>query len=176
MKMAAVAIGLCALALPCAAAGQAAPPADQAPRQAAAGQGLHWAAGVGGFVGLSGPAAYGSAAELQLYPGGPAGRLGAALRYRGFAGRGFEAWSSGMATAGLVYAAGVSRPGLVLELHGEAGFTHGPGHPAAGGGVRLQIGLWGPLALAIDTGVHLIFDGIDTRLSLAPGLTLGLAR
>lgn len=160
----------------------AAPSAPTAP-PAGAENGIHWTVGAGGFAALTGPAAYGIAAELQVYPGNWPGnwpgsspghwldRIGATLRYRGF-----EGWSSGMFMAGLVYAAGRSRPGLVLEIHGEAGIAHDPVCPVAGGGVRLQVGIWGPLSLALDSGGHLIFDGIDTSLAITSGLLLGLSR
>lgn len=138
---------------------------------AAARPGSHWAVGAGGFAGLTGPAGFGPAAEVHVYPGGAAGHLGAGLRYRGF-----EGTSSGLLALGLTHAAGVARPGLVLELHGEAGMAYGPRGIAAGGGVRAQLGLWGPLTLAIDTAGHFLFDGAGTRLAIAPALTVGLTR
>lgn len=156
-------------------AGHHAAPSGPTAPSAGAEEGIHWTVGAGGFAALTGPAAYGIAAELQVYPGKWPGswleRIGATLRYRGF-----EGWSSGMFMAGLVYAAGRSRPGLVLEIHGEAGITDNPVCPVAGGGVRLQVGIWGPLSLALDSGGHLIFDGIDTSLAITSGLLLGLSR
>ena len=133
--------------------------------------GMHWAVAAGGFAGITGPADFGPAAELHVYPGGAAGRLGAGLRYRGFAGT-----SSGLVALGLTYAAGQARPGLVIELHGEAGIAYGPRCIAAGGGARVQLGLWGPLTLALDTAGHFLFAGADTRLAIAPTLTVGLSR
>lgn len=137
---------------------------------------IHWSIDAGGFAGLTGPAGYGIAAAAQVFPGrwpgevlGP--RFGLGLRYRGF-----EGLSRGLVAAGLAYQAGATRPHLVMELHGELGLDHGTRRPVLGGGVRTQLGLWGPVTLAVHADGYLLLDGLRPRLAIVPAVTLGLAR
>lgn len=137
---------------------------------------MHGVVGVGGFVGLTGPARAGLAAEAQVYPGSWPGQVlgqhfGLGVRYRGY-----DGLASGLVAAGLVYQAGATRPHFVLEVHGDLGVAYGPGEPLLGGGVRLQLGLWGPVAVAVAADVFYWFDGERPRPIVVPALTVALAR
>ncbi|WP_428261663.1 hypothetical protein [Haliangium sp.] len=136
----------------------------------------HLVVGAGGFAGLTGPAGYGPAAELELFPGVIDDRLGLGLRWRGF-----EGVAQGLVGAGLVFEAGATRPHISLELHADVGWLYGDlaalGEPglrriAAGGGVRTQLGLWGPVAVALGGDGYFVFEGARTRLALMPALTI----
>lgn len=135
-----------------------------------------WFAGAGGFVGLTGPARHGLAAEAQVYPARWPGQLlgpqfGLGVRYRGH-----DGLAGGLVAAGLVYQAGATRPHFVLELHGDLGYAYDIGEPLLGGGVRLQLGAWGPVAVAAATDVYYWFDGERPRPILMPAVLVGLAR
>jgi hypothetical protein len=132
---------------------------------------VHWAVAIGGFGALTGPAGRGPAALAELYPGGRLGRLGFALRFRGF-----ENLDAGMALAGLSFEAGASRPTLTMALHAEAGLAYGPRCGAAGGGLRTQLGVAGPLVLIGDVTGHVVGGGCDVSLALAASFYVGLAR
>jgi hypothetical protein len=152
-------------AAPAAAEPAAAEPAYGAERS------IHGTMALGAGVALGGPAGqgYGVAAELEMFPGGALGRFGAGVYYRDFAGSG-----GGVVAAGVTFAAGATRPHLVMTLHGEAGVEYGRSVPVAGGGVRAQLGLWQPLALGANATAHLFIEGADSRLSLAWTVTLGV--
>jgi hypothetical protein len=136
----------------------------------------HQVAGVGGFAGLTGPARYGLAAEAQMYPARWPGQVlsrhfGLGVRYRGY-----DGLASGLIAAGLVYQAGATRPHFVLELHGDLGLAYGPAEPLLGGGVRLQLGVWGPVAVAVAADIYYWFDGERPRPITVPAVIVGLAR
>jgi len=137
---------------------------------------VHWAVGVGGFVGVTGPARYGLAAEAQVYPGRWPGQVlgesfGLGVRYRGY-----DGLASGLVAAGLVYQAGATRPHFVLEVHGDVGMAYGLDEPLLGGGVRLQLGMWGPVAVAVAADLYYWFDGERPRPITVPAVTVALAR
>lgn len=127
--------------------------------------------GVGTIVALTGPISLGWAAEAEFFPGRALGRFGMGTYYRSdFSG------DSGMVTAAIAFEAGASRPHAAVTFHAGAGVTHGPTEPVIGGGIRGQLGLWGPLAIVSNATGYLILDGIDSRLALALVLTAGLSR
>jgi hypothetical protein len=139
---------------------------------------MHWAVGVGGFVGLTGPGRYGLAAEAEVFPRWPGQLLddhvGLGLRYRGF-----DGLARGIVAGGPVYAAAATRPHLAIELHGDIGMAFGPADGnrlLLGGGVRTQIGLWGPVAVALHGDVYYTFEGLRLRPHIVPAVTVGLTR
>jgi hypothetical protein len=145
---------------------------EEAPAQ----EPVHWIVGAGGFVGLTGPARYGLAAEAQVFPARWPGavlgeQIGLGLRYRGH-----DGLARGLVAAGLVYEAGATRPHIAIELHGDVGATYGPARPLLGGGARIQLGLWGPVALAAHADIYYWLDGWRPRPLVVPAVTLGLAR
>ena len=135
-----------------------------------------WAGGLGagGYLALTGPASSGLSAVAALYPGAWAGRAGVRVEARTTGDD--DRWDGGMFTAGLTYEAAAARPRLSLALHGEAGAIVPDARVAVGGGVELQLWLVGPLALALDSGAHLVVDGLDSEIILAGGLGLRVAR
>ncbi len=133
--------------------------------------GPHGTLTVGWLLAATGPLGVGGAADVEFFPGGPFGRYGAGIYYRGDL-----SGQEGMITAGLTFEAGATRPKLVMSLHIAAGATYGPAHPALGGGVRAQLGVWGPLVVAGSATSHLVIDGVDSRLALAITLTAGMSR
>lgn len=107
-------------------------------------------------------------AALDLKPGS---RYGAVLAWRGFDGD-----HRGLVTAGLAYEGGAARPRLVLDLHADLGVDLDHRIPAAGGGVRATLMIYGPAALVFDLTALAVIDGLDhSRLQLA-GATLLAAR
>ncbi|ACY17953.1 hypothetical protein [Haliangium ochraceum] len=135
-----------------------------------AGPVAHWAVGAGSFLGLTGPAAFGLAAEAQMVPRfWPGPYFGLGVRYRGFRGL-----ASGLVAAGPVFQAAATRPHLAIEMHASAGLRYGPAEPVFGAGVRTQLGLWGPLALALSADGYASFDGARLRLAVMPALMLVL--
>jgi hypothetical protein len=151
--------------------------ADEAAVRAQGGAPIaHWTVGAGGFVGLTGPARFGLAAEAQLYPARWPGevlgsRFGLGVRYRGH-----DGLAGGLIAAGLVYQAGATRPHFVLEVHGDLGLAYGPAEPVLGGGVRLQLGAFGPVAVAVAADVYYWFDGQRPHPIMVPAVIVGLAR
>lgn len=129
----------------------------------------HFHIGGGGFNALTGPK-WGPSGTVEYYPAGSFGRLGV----RGDV-RGFEGVEEGAVTAGVVFEAAAARPRLQLSLHADIGFTFGTVRPVIGLGIQSQLWLIGPLALAIDGGPVLLYDGVDTVLMLAQSLQLRLA-
>lgn len=128
------------------------------------------AVGAGVFAAITGPATYGPAIEAELYPGGALGRYG----LRGEV-SGFEQSDAGRAALGVTFEAAAARPRLQLALHGDVGLTF-PAHlPTIGGGVQVQLWVYGPVALGVDGGAVLIYDGIDSLLAMASTTTLRLA-
>jgi hypothetical protein len=137
---------------------------------------MHWAAGAGVFAGVTGRARAGLAAEAQVYPGSwpghvLGGHFGLGVRYRGHDGLG-----SGLVAGGLVYQAGATRPHFVLEVHGDVGVAYGPTEPLVGGGVRVQLGVWGPVAVAVAADVYYWFDGERPRPIAVPAVLVALGR
>jgi hypothetical protein len=137
-----------------------------------------WAVGVGGFIGVTGPGRYGLAAEAEVFPRWPGqllgDRVGLGLRYRGF-----DGLARGIAAGGLVYEAAATRPHLAIELHGDIGVAFGPAGSnrlLLGGGVRTQIGLWGPVAVALHGDVYYTSENLRLRPHIVPAVTVGLAR
>lgn len=101
----------------------------------------------------------------------PYSRYGAAVAWRGF-----DRGHRGLVTAALIYEAGAARPRLVVDLHGDVGVDLDRRAPVVGGGARTIVGVVGPLAVAVDTGVYLVIDGVDhSRLAIATGLGVGAA-
>ena len=143
---------------------------------AAAEESRPWAGGlgVGGTAALTGPARTGLCAVAALYPGAWAGRLGLRLEARSTGDD--EPLDAGLFTGGLAYETAAARPRLSLALHGEAGAVIPDTRPAVGGGVELQLWLFGPVALALDSTAHLLLDGVDSELMLAGALGLRIAR
>lgn len=138
---------------------------------------MHWAVGAGGFVGLTGPGRYGLAAEAEVFPPWPRDLLGEhiglGLRYRGF-----DGLARGLVAGGLVYVAGATRPHLTIELHGDVGLAYGSdsNRLLLGGGVRTQLGLFGPVAVALHGDVFYTFEDLRLRPHIVPAVTVGLAR
>lgn len=139
--------------------------ADEASRTS---RGVHGGIGGGWFGSVGGPN-HGPLVEAELYPGGALGRVGFRAELRGF-----EGTEEGWLTGGVTYEAAASRPHLQLALHGDAGLTSA-GRPVAGAGVQTQLWVAGPLALGLDTGAHLLFEGLDSELVVSAALTLRLA-
>ncbi len=139
---------------------------------------LHWVAATGGFIPFTGPGTFGPAIECELYPGGRLGRLGAGFYYRGYGyyDRGKMTVEGGMVALGIAYEAAASRPTLTLGLHGEFGYDYANSLPVVGGGLRSQLIVAGPFALAANLTGHLFLDGIDTSLGIALTLTAGFTR
>ena len=132
---------------------------------------FHWTATIGWFGAISGPLVHGPSAQVELLPGGAFGRFGVGLYYRGD-----EQVRRGLVLLGAVYEAGASRPGLVMSLHAAAGYDAANALPVVGTGLRIQLGVSGPLILSSNLTMQLFLDGLDTRLGMALGLTAGLAR
>jgi len=85
----------------------------------------------------------------------------------------FDDNHAGLLSAGLIYEAAAARPRLVLDLYGDAGADLDASKPLLGGGIRTTITIIGPLAVGLDTGMHLVIDGVDnSRLQLASDLLL----
>ena len=130
---------------------------------------LHGALGLGGAVSLVGPARYGPALQLELYPGG---RLGGRVDYRGA-----EELTPGQVTVGASYAVGSTRPHLHLALHGDLGATtvSADRRYLVGAGVQAQLWLIYPLAVGVDSSAQLAFgDGLP-ELALTGVATLRLS-
>lgn len=141
-------------------------------------EGMHGAVGVGGFVGLTGPGRYGLAAEAEVFPPWPldvlGDRVGLGLRYRGW-----DGLARGLVVGGLVYEAGATRPHLTIELHGDVGLVYGTAggnRLLLGGGVRTQLGVFGPVAVALHGDVYCAFENLRLRPHIVPAVTVGLAR
>ncbi len=134
----------------------------------------HWAIGVGGFSSLEGLADFGPAAEVELYPGGRFGRWGARAAFLGLG----NDVDGAIVTAGLTYTAGAARPHLHLGLHGELAATvdePGGARVGAGGGLQAQLWLKGPLALGLDSTVHVLYRDGDLAIHLASAFTLRIS-
>ncbi len=132
----------------------------------------HLSAGIGGallFTGNDGTAQR-AEVELDVEPGGAFGRFGALVALRGF-----DPHHAGLLCGGLVFEAAASRPGLIMDLHADAGADLDHRAPLAGGGLRTTIGITGPLAVALDSGAYLVLQGFDhTRLVLMGAAALAL--
>lgn len=126
--------------------------------------------GAGTYVDVTGPSTWGAAASLDLYPGGAFDRFGLRASWRG---HGSEL-DTGIAALGVAYEAAAARPRLQATLWAEAGAAYGDLAPALGGGYSFHLRLAGPLHLSAFAGAHVIWRGLDTELSLAGGLSLGL--
>ncbi|GAB4512885.1 MAG: hypothetical protein Tsb0020_30960 [Haliangiales bacterium] len=178
--------------------------ASDAPDPEPGAGGLHASLDLGGFVGVTGPAPYGLLVQADIFPGqwplGLSRRLGLGVRWRGFAGRG-RPLESGLVAASVAYEGGATRPHIALALHGIVGVTYGPevdsepevgpepeggaqaqpggyrpGLPVVGAGVRTQLAVWGPLAVALHADIFFVIDGVRLRAAVAPGISVALAR
>jgi hypothetical protein len=128
---------------------------------------LHGSIGAGGSLLATGDLGDRTRAELELDLE-PGSRFGGLVALRAF-----DHDHHGLVCAGLVYEAGAARPALVVDFHADLGADLDQRAPLAGGGVRTLLGLYGPLALALDTGGYLVIDGVDrTRLVLSLGAGL----
>ncbi len=136
----------------------------------------HAGIGAGGFVALLGPVSNGLTASADISPGGAFGRLGgriAALTLDDDLGDGVD---GGLLLGGVVYEAAAARPRLAIALHGEAGAAVPDPHLALGGGVETTLWIVGPLAVGLDSTVHLVLRGVDSELLLGGALTVRIAR
>ena len=89
--------------------------------------------------------------------------------------RAFDDHHRGLLSAGVIYEAAAARPRLVLDLYGDAGADLDASRPLIGAGIRTTITIIGPLAVGLDTGLHLVIDGVDhSRLQLASDLLLAV--
>lgn len=92
----------------------------------------------------------------------PRSRFGGLLAWRAF-----DQEHDGIVMAGVVFEAAAARPRLVLDLHGEVGFDLDTRDPVLGGGLRTTVGIIGPLAVVLDTGLYIVVDGLeDSRIQL----------
>lgn len=126
--------------------------------------------GAGTYVDVTGPSSWGTAASLDLYPGAGFGRVGLRAAWRGHG----DELDQGIAALGIAFEAAAARPRLQATLWAEIGAAYGDLAPAIGGGYAFHLGLAGPLHLSAFGGAHLIGRGLDSELSLAAGLSLGL--
>ncbi|MGE0866928.1 MAG: hypothetical protein AB7P03_00080 [Kofleriaceae bacterium] len=127
-------------------------------------RGWHGSAGAGGSFLLTGSQGdrWRFDAQLDIKP---QSRFGILVGWHGF-----DPDHSGIVRAGLLYEAGAARPLLALDLHADAGFDLDQRAPLVGAGIRTTLVLFGPLGIALDTGAHLVIDGVDdSRLVLASG-------
>ena len=135
--------------------------------------------GAGGYLALTGPETTGVTACADLFPGGHLGRWGGRMEARSLDDPA-DGIDAGLVMGGVTYEAGASRPRLSMALHAELGAAVARGAdplPAAGAGIRTNLWLIGPLALAADSTATFVWDGVeDSELLLASSLTLGLAR
>ncbi|MCX5744209.1 MAG: hypothetical protein NT062_17095 [Proteobacteria bacterium] len=124
---------------------------------------VHGSVGGGGallFAGEDGGARLRVEGEVDVEPGGWAGRFGGLLALRAA-----DRTHHGLLVAGLMFEAAAARPRLVLGLHADLGIDLDVVAPVVGGGLRATVAIWRSLGVAIDTGAHLVVDGIaDTRL------------
>lgn len=133
----------------------------------------HGSVGVGGSLVLAGAQGDRSRidAAIDLKPGS---RYGLSLAWRGIEPKDND-HHDGLLIAGLVYEGAASRPRLSLDLHADAGFDLDAKRPLIGGGIRPTLTIYGPLGLVFDTGVYVIFDGIDgTRLQVMSSTLLAV--
>lgn len=98
------------------------------------------------------------------------GRFGALAAWRAF-----DDAHRGLLTAGLVFEAAAARPRLVLDLYAVLGADLDAAAPVAGGGLRTTLAVAGPVGVVLDTGGHLVIDGMaDTRLQLQTSALLAV--
>jgi hypothetical protein len=136
----------------------------------------HGGIGAGGYVALLGPVSNGLAAAAELSPGGAFGRLGARVEGRTLDDDLGDGIDGGLLLGGLVYEAAAARPRLAISLHGEAGAAVPDPHLAVGGGVETTLWIVGPLAVGLDSTVHVVLRGVDSELLLGGALAVRLAR
>lgn len=132
---------------------------------------FYWSVGAGWFFPLTGPDG-GPAFEAEVYPGGRFGRFGVTAYYRGL--NEANGLDVGLVTAGVTYEAAATRPKLILNMHAEAGFSYGESYPVVGGGVKTQLWIKGPFAIALNSTAHFFVDGTDTRLQLGSVLLIAI--
>src|SRR5262249_45607242 len=117
--------------------------ADDAPRP------IHGSVGVGGSLLLTGAQGdrfrLDAAVDLKLHS-----RYGFSLAWRAIEQTG-DTKFDGLVIAGLVYEGAASRPRLVLDLHGDAGFDLDARRPLVGAGIRTTLTAIGPLGVVGDT-------------------------
>jgi len=136
----------------------------------------HAGIGAGGFVALLGPVSNGLAASAEVSPGSAFGRFGARVEGRSLDDDLGDGIDAGLLLGGVVYEAAAARPRLAIALHGEVGAVVPDPHLAVGGGVETTLWIVGPLALGLDSTVHLVLRGVDSDLLVAGALTVRLAR
>jgi len=134
--------------------------------------------GAGGSLLASGGGAdhWRGVAALDLYPGGGFGAYGATVAVRSVP---FDPFlDGGLATVGLAFEAGASRPLLAIAFHGDAGATFGNAvRPAIGGGLKSHFGVYGPLALAFDSTLHVIAEDVtDYKVVVTFSLLVAISR
>ncbi|RMH43355.1 MAG: hypothetical protein D6689_05390 [Deltaproteobacteria bacterium] len=140
------------------------------PVPAGADDGIHVAAGIGGYGALVG-GARGPAAEAEVYPGGRWGRWGVRAAYFG----GVPGPCAALVAAGATYTAAATRPHLHVAFHGElaAAVADPEGIRAgAGGGVQTQVGVVGPLAVGGDLAAYLLAGGGGPALHVVAAATV----
>jgi hypothetical protein len=124
---------------------------------------FYWSVGAGWLIPLTGPDG-GPAVEAEVHPGGRFGRVGFTAYFHGL--NNADGVDVGLVTVGLTYEAAASRPKLILNMHAEAGFSYGESYPVVGAGVKTQLWIKGPFAIALNSMGHFFVDGTDTRLQL----------
>lgn len=134
------------------------------------------AIGAGGYLALSGVGDAGPAGEIEWYPGGGWKRFGIRGAFYGFD----YDLDGVLLTAGISYTAAAARPKLHLALHAElAGTADDPQgtRVGGGGGIQTQLWIWGPIAIGLDTTLHILFGGDEDALTfnLASATTLRLS-
>ena len=132
---------------------------------------FYWSIGAGWVTRLTGPDG-GPSLEAEVYPGGRFGRVGFTAYFRGQLE--LDGLDIGLITAGLTYEAAASRPKLTLNMHAEVGFTYGESFPVVGVGVKTQLWIKGPFAVAINSTGHMLLDGTDSRLQLGTSLLIAI--
>jgi len=122
---------------------------------------LHGSVGAGGSLLLTGHGGDRFRGEIAIDLE-PRSRFGGLLAWRAF-----DQEHDGIVMAGVVFEAAAARPRLLLDLHGEVGFDLDSRDPVLGGGLRTTLGIIGPLAVVLDTGLYFVVDGLeDSRVQL----------
>lgn len=122
---------------------------------------LHGSIGAGGALVLTGNGGdrFRGEATIDIKP---RSRFGGLLAWRAF-----DQEHDGIVMAGIVFEAAAARPRLLLDLHGDLGFDLDTRDPVLGGGLRTTVGVIGPLAVVLDSGLYLVIDGLeDSRVQL----------
>ena len=137
-------------------------------------QDVHGALTLGFLLAQSGPLDRAWAVEAEFFPGAPLDRYGVYCAFRSDGDQ-----DTGMITTGMSFVAGATRPRLVITFHADFGAGFRPAQFAAGGGVRVQIGLWGPLVVAANSTAYTLGLGPfsdNNQIALGITFTAGVAR